>query len=159
MHDAAWVYVSWYRTDEPLSVLEAGSRDVNGSVRGLFPHARWVGVDIAPGPGVDVVADFADYQHPEPVDLVISTEVLEHTPRWRDVVAAAARNLKPEGRFVLTAASHGRAPHSAVDGGPVGPDEHYENIDPPTLADELARWFTVVDVQVEGTDVQAMAVL
>lgn len=159
MHDAAWVYVSWFRTDEPMTVLEAGARDINGSVKSLFPGASWVGVDIAPGVGVDVVADFADYRHPEPVDLVVSTEVLEHTPRWREIVEAAAKNLRPGGRVILTAASHGRAPHSAGDGGPLTPGEHYENVDPTELETEMARWFSEVNVQVEGTDVQATGVL
>jgi SAM-dependent methyltransferase len=157
MHLEARRYVAEHATDDKLTALECGARDVNGTVRDLFPNASWVGVDIGDGPGVDVVADFADYLHPELVDLVLSTEVLEHTPRWREIVASAARNLRPRGRLIVTAAGPGRAPHSAVDGGPVG-DEHYENIDPDALGSELARWFTESVVSVEGEDVRAVAV-
>jgi SAM-dependent methyltransferase len=157
MHDAARQFVSRHASSGRLTALECGARDVNGTVRDLFPHTTWVGVDVAAGAGVDVVADFADYTHPEPVDLVVSTEVLEHTSRWRDILRSAARNLRPGGHLIVTAASHGRAPHSAVDGGPVGPDEHYENIDPDELSEELARWFTVSEVFTVGEDVQAVA--
>jgi SAM-dependent methyltransferase len=157
MHDAARQFVRLHASTDALAALECGARDVNGTVRDLFPNTVWTGVDIGPGPGVDVVADFADYRHPEPVGLVLSTEVLEHTPRWRDIVAAAAHNLAPGGRFIVTAAGPGRAPHSAVDGGPVG-DEHYENIDPDELSRELARWFSSSYVTTEGSDVQGVAI-
>lgn len=156
MHQAAREYVRQFATTDYLLGLECGARDVNGTVRDFFPNTTWTGVDIGAGPGVDVVCDFADYTHDRLVDLVLSTEVLEHTPRWRDICSAAARNLRSGGRFIVTAAGPGRAPHSAVDGGPVG-DEHYENIDPDTLSRELARWFTASFVTVEGEDVQAVA--
>lgn len=158
MHPEARWYVAEHASDEEMVALECGSRDVNGTVRDLFPNARWVGVDIGDGPGVDVVADFADYTHPEPVDLVVSTEVLEHTCRWREIVASAARNLRDGGKVIITAASHGRAPHSAVDGGPDIGSEHYANIDPCELHTELARHFAKVHVQKNGSDVQATAV-
>lgn len=157
MHQAAREFVSLHASTDHLLALECGARDVNGTVRDLFPNTTWVGVDIADGPGVNVVADFADYTHDRKVDLIVSTEVLEHTPRWRDIIQAAARNLRPAGRFIVTAAGPGRAPHSAVDGGPVGV-EHYENIDPDDLGRELARWFTGSFVTVKGEDVQGVAV-
>jgi hypothetical protein len=158
MHPEARAYVAEHRSDDKMQALECGARDVNGSVRDLFPNTSWVGVDIGDGPGVDVVADFADYTHPEPVDLVVSTEVLEHTCRWRDIVAAAARNLRDGGKVIITAASHGRAPHSAVDGGPDIGSEHYANIDPHELHEALSAHFTQVHVQKAGTDVQAVAI-
>ena len=41
---------------EPLSVLDVGSFDVNGTYRDLIPDAwSYVGLDIRPGPNVDVV--------------------------------------------------------------------------------------------------------
>jgi hypothetical protein len=44
--------------------------------------------------------------------------------------------LAPGGRLVVTAAAPPRAPHSAVDGGPLRPGEHYRNVDP----DALGAW-------------------
>lgn len=157
MHPEARWYVESHASHEPITVLECGARDVNGTVRDLFPNATWIGVDIGEGPGVDVVADFADYTHPEPVDLVVSTEVLEHTSRWREIVASAARNLRDGGKVIITAATHGRAPHSAIDGSADIGSEHYANIDPYELHEELGRWFSQVHVQKNGTDVQAVA--
>jgi dTDP-4-amino-4,6-dideoxygalactose transaminase len=45
---------------------------VNGSIRGLFGDAAFIGVDIRAGRGVDVVADGATWQPAEPVDCDIS---------------------------------------------------------------------------------------
>ena len=36
-------------------VLEVGSLDINGSVRPIFTDCEYVGLDLGPGPGVDVI--------------------------------------------------------------------------------------------------------
>lgn len=65
-------------------VLEVGSRDVNGSVRSLFTQfapVRYIGVDIADGPGVDVICDGAELTDRFGLgrfDIVVSTFALEH---------------------------------------------------------------------------------
>jgi hypothetical protein len=128
----------------PQRVVELGSRDVaGGTVRGLFPDAAsYTGVDLVPGPAVDVVADARIWRPPAPVDLVLCCEVLEHTPLGLGILDNACDMLRPGGRLVVTAAGPGRAPHSAVDGGPLRPGEYYRNIDPDALLDWLCR-FTV----------------
>ena len=68
------------------SVLECGSYNVNGSVRGLFAAREYVGLDWRPGPGVDVVSLVHEYQPGRKFDTVISTEMLEHDPHWRESV-------------------------------------------------------------------------
>lgn len=134
MHVQAYDFVSRYATDAAVDVLEIGSHDVNGSVRPLFPRARrFHGIDIAPGPGVDEVADAADWHAPASFDVVVSTEVLEHAPRWEAIVANAWEARRPGGVLVLTCATDPRAPHSAVDGWAVRPGEHYGNVDPEAL--------------------------
>jgi hypothetical protein len=165
MHPEAWDFVRratrvWSR---PRAVVELGSRDLgNGSVRGLFPDAEsYVGVDVVPGPSVDVVADAGTWR-PEPFflvpDLVVCCELLEHTAAGPAILANAHGMLRPGGRLVLTAASTGRAPHSALDGGPLREGEYYQNVDP----DELLCWlrpFTVeaFEVHPERGDVYAVA--
>jgi SAM-dependent methyltransferase len=156
MHDAAFQWVARHAAGS--SVVDAGGRNVNGTVRSLFPGARFTSVDVRPGDGVDVVADFATWEPDELVDTVVCTEVAEHTPDWPLLVQRAAGLLLPGGRFIFTAAGPGRAPHSAEDGGPVRHGEHYENIDPAALASVLAEFFAEVTVDVLEDDVRAVAV-
>jgi hypothetical protein len=113
----------------PDAVLEIGSLDVNGGVRTLFPSAKqYHGIDIAPGPGVDEVADAADWQASTLFDVVVSTEVLEHAPQWRDVVTNAWNALLAGGVLIMTCATDPRPPHSAIDGWDVRPGEWYANV-------------------------------
>jgi len=94
-------------------VLEVGSLDVNGSVRGdvmaLGPSA-YVGIDIRPGPGVDVVCDAGDLVDTFGVnafDVVISTELLEHARDWRRIVSNIKRVTKPHGVMIVSTRSYG----------------------------------------------------
>jgi len=98
---------------EGRRVLEIGSRDVNGSVRpwveGLHP-ADYTGVDIEPGPRVDVVCDateVVDRFGAESFDIVISTELLEHVRDWRRVVENMKTVLRPGGTLLITTRSRG----------------------------------------------------
>jgi hypothetical protein len=148
LHPEAMGFVArTVRKHGPFSnVLEIGSRDVNGSVRSLFTGAKYLGLDVAPGPGVDIVIDAEDYTgggH----DCVVCCEVLEHAPRPEEIIAVAWQALQSDGCFILTAACPPRAPHSGVDGGPVHPGEHYANV----REDDLRRWLTVfADVIIES---------
>lgn len=120
----------------PQMVVEFGSRNVNGSVRPLFPGALYVGVDVAPGSCVDVVADAASYEPVVKPSCVVCCEVLEHAENAKQIVTNAVNILEPGGIIIVTCASDGRAPHSAVDGGPLREGEYYRNVPP----DELLRW-------------------
>jgi SAM-dependent methyltransferase len=118
------------------SVLDMGGRDVNGSPRGLFPDAKYLAVDLVAGPGVDVVADATTYRPEERFDCCLCLETFEHVPDPDGFVATAWGALRPGGWFIVTAACPPRAPHSAVDGGPLRPGEFYKNV----TADRLAAW-------------------
>lgn len=153
-----WVRRCLERIDPPVSVVELGSRDINGTVRSLFPDvAEYTGVDAVAGPCVDVVADAADYQHPTPVDAVVSTEMLEHCERAAEVPSAAAKYLRRGGVFIATMAGPGRGEHGAGGGGlPAG--EWYRNIDPGELAMWLeAAGFDEFEVDQSGLDVRCFA--
>ena len=156
MHPEARDYVARFGTDDKVSVVEIGSRDINGTPRDLFPNARYIGIDVVDGKGVDKVADGAVWAPRTKVDVVVCCETLEHTADWRDIIQNVAGMLKTGGLFLITAAGLGRIPHSAVDGGVIRPDEFYENIDPDVLAGVLTEaGFVDIDIDVLGPDVRA----
>lgn len=138
MHPEARAYVEARRSDERLAVLEIGGRWINGGVRDLFPNAHpYVSLDIVAGPLVDVVANAATWEPDRTYDLVVCTEVFEHTPQWPQILRTAAAACRPGGRLVVTMAGPGRVEHGA-DGGPVLEGEYYANVDPEDLRRELA---------------------
>jgi hypothetical protein len=126
----------------PVAVLEIGSLDINGGVRSLFDATHYHGLDLADGPGVDEVADAADWRPARTYDVVVSTEVLEHAPRWRDVLANAWAGVADRGRLLMTCATDPRAPHSAIDGWQVRPGEHYANVAPAAVQAVVDDWVT-----------------
>jgi SAM-dependent methyltransferase len=96
-------------------VLEIGSLDINGSVRALFQGGDYLGVDVAPGPGVDRVCRGEDLDAPDAsFDTVISCEVMEHNPRWRETFRNMVRLCRPGGLVVMTCATTGRAEHGTT---------------------------------------------
>jgi hypothetical protein len=125
----------------PTSVLEIGSLDINGSVRALFgPGIEYHGLDVVDGPGVDEVADAATWRAASVYDVVVSTEVLEHAPRWRDILTNAWDAVAPGGILLATCATDPRAPHSAVDGLDVRPEEYYANVAPGDVLAHVRPW-------------------
>lgn len=94
--------VDWWHLAK-LPTLEVGSGIVNGTVRDHF-SGKYLGVDIAPGIGVDMVADAETLEGVEGVwPVVISTEMLEHVARpWLAVIAMTRRSV-PGGHVILTA--------------------------------------------------------
>ena len=156
MHPAALEWIADHAT-KIGRVLDVGGRDVNGTPRHLF-GPDYIVLDIAPGPGIDVVADGARLPFPSrSFGVVICAEVLEHTASWRQVVAECARVLHRGGRLIITAAGPGRPAHSATDLVTMDPGEYYGNIDPAELDDLLYDLELSHMVDVAGDDVRAIA--
>jgi SAM-dependent methyltransferase len=91
-------------------ILEIGASDVNGSLRDFKPeNCEWVGIDLAPGKGVDLVIEKAsrlpfenDY-----FDLVIATSVFEHDSTFWLTFLEMLRVIKPAGFIYICAPSNG----------------------------------------------------
>ena len=95
------------------SVLEVGSRDVNGSLRPIVESlqpSEYTGVDIESGAGVDRICEaghLVETFGEEAFDVVISTELLEHVRDWRSAVSNMKRVCRQNGVILLTTRSPG----------------------------------------------------
>jgi SAM-dependent methyltransferase len=87
-------------------VVDMGSYDVNGTYRGLFT-GRYVGVDIIPGPNVDVGVGTEEWNALDSVDAVISGQTIEHVADIPEFMAGIFRILKPGGILCIIAPSEG----------------------------------------------------
>lgn len=160
MHAAALRFVEQAVNDHgPFrSVIEIGSRDINGSVRSLFKCDSYAGLDLYDGPSVDWVGNACDYQPAARVECVVCCEVLEHAPDWEDIVGSAASWLSPGGCLIITCAGPSRRPHSGIDGKKVRPAEHYGNIETKQLTEALSTSdLRIIVCRQLGRDIQAIA--
>ena len=102
---------------QPGVLVDIGSTDVNGTYRPLFPEWRYIGIDTAPGPGVDLVAR-NPYRYPLPsasVDLVVCGQVFEHMEYFWIGLLDMCRLVKPGGLMFLLAPSRGPEHRYPVD--------------------------------------------
>lgn len=97
------------------SVLEVGSLNINGTVRDFIVSESYVGIDVGPGKGVDVVCSGHEYDAPDnSYNTVISCECFEHNPHWKETFANMHRLCKPEGYVIMTCATTGRKEHGTT---------------------------------------------
>lgn len=98
-------------------VIDVGACDFNGSIRPLIESwgpAEYVGVDIIPGPCVDVVCNADDLLTrfgEEQFDIVLSIEMLEHSRHWQRSIMNMKRLCKKGGYILLTTRSQGYPCH------------------------------------------------
>jgi len=96
-------------------VLEIGSFDVNGSIRGCFAWASdYTGIDLVSGPGVDAVCSGHEYGERNQYDIVLSCECFEHNPFWLETFINMIKLTKPLGYVVFTCATTGRPEHGTT---------------------------------------------
>ena len=132
-------------------VLEIGSLDINGSIRPFFSKCEFVGVDIGPGKGVDVVCKGEDLGgNAFEFDVVVSTEVFEHTSNWDIILLNMIRKVKREGLLIFSCAGFGRDQHGTklftpgaaphVSGG----DDYYRNLSVQDFEERISlkSWFS-----------------
>ncbi len=93
-------------------VLEIGSLDINGSVRRFFNSCAYTGIDIGPGQQVDIICKGENFpEKADQYDVVISTEVFEHTENWDLIFLNMLRLMKRNGMIIFSCASWGREQH------------------------------------------------
>lgn len=101
-------------------VLEAGSLFINGTIRTLFDDCEYTGIDIGPGPCVDVVTKAHEYNAQENYfDTVCSCEMFEHDMYLNLSLPNLIRTLRPNGLFFFTCATTGRKEHGTRRSGDV----------------------------------------
>jgi SAM-dependent methyltransferase len=113
MHDTAYEigrrFLEIY--GKPSStIVEIGALDVNGTLRDFCPQgARYCGLDLACGPGVDVVtaADASLPLRSRCADLVLASSAFEHDAFFWETFLELARILKSGGLLYLNVPSNG----------------------------------------------------
>ena len=113
MHDTAYelariFFRTYARAGDPI--LEIGSMDVNGSMRDFRPASgHYVGVDLSPGKGVDVVTDSAARLpfKSGAFQLVVSSSAFEHDAMFWMTFLEMCRMLQPGGYIYINAPSRG----------------------------------------------------
>ena len=138
------------------TVIEIGSKDINGNNRAFLGDVNYIGIDLSAGPNVDVVAHFADTNYKN-IDMILSTEALEHDCRWFDTLQNIYKSLKKGGVAIITAAGYGRPEHGTRRSHPQdSPDttDYYRNITMSFVYAALHKFeVNVVDVVEKGGDI------
>jgi SAM-dependent methyltransferase len=106
---------------QPLHVLDLGSTEMGACYRPIFSDKarfKYTGVDLSPGPNVDVVLKDAYKWREIPsgsVDVLISGQVLEHVSFFWITALEISRVLAPGGVACIIAPSSGPEHRYPVD--------------------------------------------
>lgn len=140
--------------DDYVTVIEFGSRNINGGIRNLLPlGVKYKGIDLAMGDNVDLIANTNDLRAHFPdasADVIICTEQLEHDKHPELTVGEAKRILRKGGLFIMTCAGKDRPAHDVeLCGG------YYRNI----LEAEWVEWtrdfqLPYAEISVDGRDLR-----
>jgi SAM-dependent methyltransferase len=91
----------------PEPVLEIGSYQVEGqeeyaNLRGLFAGRKYLGLDMRPGPGVDMIADVENLPLPDAsVGTALAVSTFEHVPHFWRGFEQLHRVLRADGVLVV----------------------------------------------------------
>ncbi|TDH64140.1 methyltransferase domain-containing protein [Dankookia rubra] len=108
-HEHARLFFDCYWQPDFTTVAELGSYDVNGRLRDHAPPGvRYIGMDMEPGPGVDLVVapgqplPLADAS----IDVAVTSSCFEHDIAFWDSFLELVRILRPGGLLYLNAPSN-----------------------------------------------------
>ena len=129
-------------------VLDIGSFNVNGNEKPWFDDCDFIGLDLLPGPGVDVACPANEYDAPDcTFDTIISCECWEHNPYYKESIMNAIRMLKPGGYFIWTCATTGRPVH-----GTKTQDEIDKKNKKTSQGNTVENWKTMPNVEKDNWD-------
>lgn len=92
---------------EGKTVIDIGSLNINGTYRDLFPKSTYIGVDIIPGPNVDMIMDSKEWDDLKDIDMVISGQTLEHVEDIPKLMKSIFDVLKADGIICVIVPSAG----------------------------------------------------
>ncbi len=136
------------------SVLDCGSRDINGNNREFFAACQYTGIDIVPGPNVDTVTRIHEFQGGL-YDTIICTEAFEHDEHFQESITHMINMLGTGGVLIFTCATIGRAEHGTAANKPEdspGTLAHYRNIPADEMAAILGAAFRCWVIEVHHGD-------
>lgn len=155
MHDTAFeiskTFFSTYVADG-ARVLELGSESFNGSIRDGQVHRsfEYIGCDLRPGEGVDVVIDPNSDRLPfgdESFDAAVASSVFEHDDFFWDTFLKLCRIVRPGGVIYLNVPSNGWIHRYPADNWRFYPDAGHalvkwarRNGQPVTLVESFTAW-------------------
>lgn len=102
MKNMAALVAKYLDKESELKILDVGSYDVNGAYTPIFNNPKWtyVGLDIEPGPNVDLVVknpyNWEEVGH-NTFDVVISGQCLEHVEYPWMTMECIEEVMKPGG--------------------------------------------------------------
>ncbi len=109
-----WVrsmYPSYFRATR---VLDCGSLNINGSCQQFFQDCAYLGIDVGPGPNVDLVCAAHAFRTEKLFDAVVSAEMIEHSRTWKEDLENMVQLLRAGGLLVVTGGGDGRAEHGTL---------------------------------------------
>lgn len=101
-----------------VSVVDLGSLYINGDCRQFFTNYTYVGVDVGPGYNVDVVSLAHEYKPEKQFDVVVSAEMLEHDPYYKQSLLNMVELVRPGGLVAFSCASMNRPEHGTANASP-----------------------------------------
>lgn len=146
-------YLDKIKKEHPIAfknckVLDIGSFDVNGNEKPWFDNCDFTGLDLLPGPGVDVACPANEYDAPdETFDTIISCECWEHNPFYKESILNAIRMLKSGGYFIWSCATTGRPVH-----GTASQDEIDKSKGITSQGNKILEWKTMPNVEKKDWD-------
>lgn len=86
-------------------VLEIGAADINGTTRDMFDKCEYIGIDVKPFKGVDVVSVAHEYPAEKgSFDVVYCMDELEHDKYWELTLKRMVELVRPGGLMIFMCA-------------------------------------------------------